>query len=283
MAQWMRHRPILAATLALPLMGYFGTAGTLALHQRQMLFETNDSGQLAAAGYMAIEGSERITLTTSDGERIAGWYVAPRPGQPVFLFLHGQGGRLLRQTNRWDRIKAAGFGVLAISYRGYPGSTGRPSEVGLVRDARAAWDWLRTRHPANNIIIHGHSLGSGVAVQLAAQIETEAKQRARALVLEAPFTAAVDVAAERMPIMAVSLVMLDQFRSRDVIGRVHAPVLIVHGDRDGVIPVEHAVRLIALANEPKTLVRLPDANHNTLTRDGLYDIITRFLQQHGRS
>ena len=279
MPQWLRHRPILAATLAMPLMGYVGTAGTMAVQQRQMLFETDDGGLLAAAGGMAIAGSERVTLTTSDGESIAGWYVAPKPGQPVMLFLHGQGGRLVRQTGRWDRIRKAGLGVLAISYRGYPGSSGRPSESGLVRDARAAYDWLLTRHAAKDIVIHGHSLGSGVAVLLAAQPGIAA----RALVLEAPFTAAVDIAGERMPIMAVSLLMLDQFRSRDVIGQVHCPVLIIHGDRDTVIPVSHAIRLHALANAPKSLVRLPNSNHNTLVRDGLYDIVTRFLQETGRS
>lgn len=272
MAQWLRHRPILAATVALPFMGYFGTAGTIALQQRHMLFETDDGGQLAAAGGMAIAGSTRITLATTDGERIAGWYVPPQPGRPVILFLHGQGGRLVRQTERWARISAAGFGVLAISYRGYPGSTGTPSQVGLARDARAGYDWLRARYSAQDIVIQGHSLGSGVAVELVAKVE------ARALVLEAPFTAAVDVAAERMPLLPVYLVMLDQFRSRDLIGQVRCPVLIVHGEHDGVIPIAHGVRLDSLARPPKQLVRLPGSNHNSLPRDGLYDYVIRFLE-----
>lgn len=178
---------------------------------------------------------------------------------------------LVRQAERWQRMRQAGFGVLAISYRGYPGSTGSPTEAGLDLDARAAYDWLRTRYAVRDIVIQGHSLGSGVAVKLATDVE------ARALLLEAPFTAAVDVAAERMPWLPVNLLMFDQFRSRDVIGRVRCPVLIVHGERDGVISVEQGQRLFDLAPRPKQFVRVANGNHNSLSRDGLYTYLTQFL------
>ena len=123
MWQWLRARPLMAISVALPAVAYVGATGAMVAQQRQFVFETNDGGRLAAAGYQAIVGGERVTLTTSDGETIAGWFVPPQPAHPVVLFLHGQGGMLVRQAERWQRMRQAGFGVLAISYRGYPGST----------------------------------------------------------------------------------------------------------------------------------------------------------------
>jgi len=170
---------------------YAGFVASLWAAQREFVFATNASGALTEPDTVVIPGAQRSSLTTPDGETLAAWYLAPRPGRPVYLFLHGKGGALHRHAGRWKRIAAHGDGVLAFSYRGYPGSTGSPSEAGLVTDARTAWDWLRAQgHAARDIVIHGLSLGSGVAVQLATQVP------ARALVLEAPYTAIVDVAAE---------------------------------------------------------------------------------------
>jgi hypothetical protein len=266
-----RSRKIATAAIAVAALGYAGIVGGMALGQRSMLFLTADQGQLAAAGGIAVPGSERVSLTTSDGMRIAGWYAAPRPGQPVFLFLHGQGGRLVVQNGRWRRIADAGAGVLAISYRGYPGSDGEPSEDGLIRDARAAYDWLAQRHAVRDIVIHGYSLGTGVAVALAADVP------ARGLVLEAPFTAAVDLANERYPLLPVRLLMRDPFLSRERISRVTMPILIVHGDRDSVVPFAHGERLYELAPRLKRLVRMTGSEHNTLVRDGLYTHVWSFL------
>lgn len=267
--RWLKRT--LGALLALPLLGYFGICAKLALDQRQMLFRTDAQAATAPSADHVIPGSEAVTIMTADGERLAAWYVPPARGQPVTLFLHGQGGRLAVQTNRWRRLRETGLGVLAISYRGYPGSTGSPTEAGLSLDARAAYDWLRQRHAARDIIVHGHSLGSGVAVRLASEVEVGA------VVLEAPFTAAVDVATERFPWLPVSLLMLDQFRSRDLIAKVKAPVLILHGDRDSIIPISHSERLFELAHEPKVFVRMHGSEHNSLVRDGLYEKVTAFL------
>jgi len=269
----LRARLLAAVVLGLPAIVYAGICAYFGVQQRQLLFRTEGAsgGAVAAISAPAIPGSAPVPITTSDGERLAGWYSPPEPDQRVILFLHGQGGRLAVQTNRWRRIREAGLGVLAISYRGYAGSTGTPSEEGLSRDARAAYDWLRQRHAARDIVLHGHSLGSGVAVRLASEVEVAA------VVLESPFTAAVDVAAERFPWLPVGWLMLDQFRSRDLIAKVKAPVLIAHGDKDSVIAFEQGRRLYELAREPKTFVHMPGSEHNTLVRDGLYERIKPFL------
>lgn len=255
-------------------LAYLASLGAVVMQQRSVLYNLSDDGRLAAAGGLAVPDSQRLALITEDGVEVAAWYRPPRrPDGKVHLFLHGQGGQLVIQTGRWRRIAELGDGVLALSYRGYPGSKGTPTEDGIHKDARAAWAWLTRRHPADRIVIHGHSLGSGVAVRLAADVGADPG----AVVLEAPFTAAVDVAADRMPLFPVHWLMLDQFRSRDWIGRVGSPVLIVHGGRDTVIPPVHALHLYALVRAPKELVLMPNGDHNTLVRDGLYEHVGRFL------
>jgi fermentation-respiration switch protein FrsA (DUF1100 family) len=218
--------------------------------------------------------TEAVRITTADGERLVAWYHAPEPNQPVFLFFDGNGGRPQIWGGRWRRIDATGAGFLAVYYRGYSGSTGAPSEEGLHLDARAGYDWLIARgYTPDDIVIHGFSLGTGVAVKLASE------RPARALILEAPFTGVDDVAAGFLTPPVASLIQ-DSFRSREWIDDVRMPVLIVHGDADTVIPFEHGQRLYTLANSPKHFVRMPGSDHATLVRDGIYGHIVAFLAQH---
>lgn len=211
-----------------------------------------------------------VVVTTADGQSLVGWYAPPDPGKPVILFFDGRHGSLAAQRYRWRRIARAGVGCLAIAWRGSSGSTGRPSEAGLRLDAVAAWEWLARDHAPDEIVVHGHSLGTGPAVWLAQH------RPMRALVLEAPFTSAVDAAAVRAPLLPASMLMRDRYMSRDYIGRVRAPVLVVHGDRDSVVPYAQGRALYALAKGRKRLVRVRGGDHLTLTRDGLYGHIWEF-------
>lgn len=221
-----------------------------------------------------VSGVSAERIRTDDGETLVAWWLAPQPGQPVFLFFDGNGGRPEIQDGRWRRMAEHGAGFLAVYYRGYSGSTGSPSEQGLRRDARAGYDRLVARgYAPDDIVIHGFSLGSAVAVQLAAE------RPARALILEAPMTGVDDMAAEHGAGLFAPL-MRDSFRSREYIARVRMPVLIVHGSADSVIPFAHGERLHALAGEPKRLVRMEGADHATLARDGIYHHIWTFLAEH---
>lgn len=217
--------------------------------------------------------TEAVRIATEDGESIVAWYRAPNEGQPIFLFFDGNAGRPQIWEGRWRRITESGAGFLAVYYRGYSGSTGSPSEQGLRLDARAGYDWLIAQgYTPDDIVIHGFSLGSGVAVQLAAD------RPARALILEAPFTGVDDVAASHFSF--ARYLIRDDWRSRDYIDRVEMPVLIVHGDADSVIPFAQGQQLFALAPDPKQFVRMPGSDHATLVRDGIYDHIWPFLAAH---
>lgn len=198
-------------------------------------------------------------IVTPDGETIAAWHAPAPPGQPTILFFHGNGGEMSDRHRRMAFYQGRGFGALFVSYRGYGASTGAISEPGFITDALAAHDVLTARGVAPGMIaLVGESLGTGVAVQLAA------RRPVAALVLEAPFTAAVDVAAAVYPWLPVGLLMKDQFRSRDWIGQVKVPLLILHGDADRVIPVAQGRRLFAMANEPKEFVILPGEGHDAI-------------------
>lgn len=248
---------------------YLAAVAYLYINQRNILYTIRPVPAVRDTGGLPIR---EVTLRTPDGEILNAWYLPPQPGQPVFLFFHGQGGTLDQGKWRYIRMHKQGAGFLAMSYRGYSGSTGHPTEDGLFTDGLAGYDWLKGQgHRPGDIIIHGHSLGTGVATYVAT------KRDARVLILEAPFTATVDVASERYPFVPVSWLMKDQFRSRERIKDVHIPLLVIHGDHDSVVPFHHGQRLFAMANEPKVFVRMPGSEHNTLTRDGAYRHVWKFL------
>jgi uncharacterized protein len=208
---------------------------------------------------LGLSGVERVELATPDGETLVLWYAPPAEGRPVLLFLHGNAGSIADRADRLAFYKSRGFGAAFLSWRGYGGSTGQPSERGLLADAKAAYDHLRgLGHPADRIVLVGESLGTGPAVQ------TAATNPVGAVVLEAPYSAAVDIARRAYPWLPVGLLMKDQYRSRDHIAKVRAPILILHGEADQVIPQGFGQRLFDAARDPKTFLSLGPVGHEAL-------------------
>src|SRR5262249_41881837 len=154
---------------------------------------------------------------------------------------------------------------------GYAGSSGSPSEQGLLRDAAAAYDFTSARYDASRIVVWGFSLGTGVAVSIASE------HPIGKMILEAPYTSTVAVAASLFPIVPVSLLMRDQFHSDRLIERVTAPLLIMHGDADPAIPIAFGERLFALAHQPKQFVRFPGGGHDNLDDFGAVETARQFI------
>ncbi|KAF0116137.1 MAG: hypothetical protein FD150_622 [Rhodobacteraceae bacterium] len=202
---------------------------------------------------------DRVDLTTPDGETLVLWLSNLSTDAPVILFLHGNAGEIADRADRFAFYQSRGYGVAFLSWRGYGGSTGRPSEAGLLTDAKTAYDHLRSLGiPPHRIVLVGESLGTGPAVI------TAARNPVGAIVLEAPYSAAVDIARAAYPWLPVGLLMKDQFRSRDHIAAVRAPLLILHGEDDRVIPQGFGKRLFAAANDPKTFLSLGPVGHEAL-------------------
>jgi hypothetical protein len=197
--------------------------------------------------------------------------VAPQPGKPVILYFHGNGGSLAYRVERFRRLIDAGIGLVAVEYRGYGGLDGSPSEQGLIRDAEAAYSYAVAQYPPSQIVVWGESLGSGVAVALAAE------KAVGRLILEAPFTSALAIGESRYWYLPVRLLMRDQFRSDERIKKVTAPLIILHGVHDRVVPFSMGERLFDLANKPKHIVRFLDGGHEDLDQNGAFDAVGRFL------
>jgi len=242
----------------------------LFLAQRSFLFPIPTATRTTpqAAGFPE---AEEHTLVTADGEKVIIWHVPAKPGHPVVLYFHGNGDFLAGFFGRFRDLIADGTGVVALSYRGYAGSSGRPSEHGLLRDAAAAYAFTTARYSADKIVVWGFSLGTGVAVALAAE------QPVGKLILEAPFTSTADVAASLFWLMPVRWVMRDQFRSDERIARVKVPLLVMHGTNDPAIPIVFGERLFALAHEPKQFVRFPGGGHENLGNFGAIDTARQFI------
>lgn len=250
--------------------GYVALGALMFFAQRSLMYFPEPSRTApSAAGFPQ---AEEITLDTADGERVLAWHVPPRGDKPVVLYFHGNGGSLRLRVDRFQRLIVDGIGLLALSYRGYGGSSGRPTEAGLIEDARAAYAFAAARYPGR-IALWGESLGSGVAIALAAE------QPVTHLILDAPFTSAVDIAAAAYPFLPVRYLMKDQFRSDERISRVTAPVLILHGEADRVIPIAFGERLLGMIAGKKQLVRFPGGDHVDLDRHGAMDAALKFLAQ----
>jgi fermentation-respiration switch protein FrsA (DUF1100 family) len=232
-----------------------------------MYFPERVRTEPAAAG---LPQAQDVMLDTADGEKIIAWHVPPRGDKPVVIYFHGNGGSLRLRVDRFARLVADGVGLLAVSYRGYGGSSGSPSEAGLIEDARAAYVFAAQRYPGR-IVAWGESLGSGVAIALAAE------KPVSKLILDAPFTSALDIAVSAYPFLPVRLLMKDQFRSDLRIAQVKAPVLILHGDADSLVPIAYGERLLAMIPGKKQMVRFAGGEHVDLDRHGAMDAALKFL------
>jgi uncharacterized protein len=251
-------------------LGYLGGLAVLYFRQRAMLFPIPPVGRTApdVAGFP--EAEEHV-LTTADGEKVIVWHVPAKPGHPVVLYFHGNGDFLAGFFGRFHDLIADGTGIVALSYRGYAGSSGQPSEQGLLQDAAAAYAFTTARYGVERIVVWGFSLGTGVAVALAAE-HPVAK-----LILEAPYTSTVELAGSMLRIVPVGLLMLDQFHSDQRIKRVTVPLLFMHGTSDATIPISLGERLFALANEPKRFVRFSGGGHDNLQDFGAIETARGFI------
>jgi len=248
---------------------YFAICATVYFAQRSLMYfpEMRQTAP-AAAG---LPEAAVVALTAADGAASFAWHVAPRDEKPVILYFHGNGGALRHRAARFRRLIDAGIGLVASEYRGYGGNPGKPTEAGLIADAEAAYGFAVAHYPTQQIVLWGESLGSGVAVALAAD-----KPVGR-IILEAPFSSAEAVGAAHYWFLPVRLLMKDQFRSDVRIGKVTAPLLILHGVHDQVVPYWMAERLFDLANQPKHLARFLDGGHEDLDQNGALDAVARFL------
>ncbi len=224
---------------------------------------------------IGLEQVEEIVLNTPDGTELIAWYCPAQPGYPTLLYYHGTNGSLETRRDRIHRMTRRGFGVFMMSYRGYGGSAGKPQQGWLTADAIFAYDHLQSLGvPADKVVIYGESLGTGIATPVAVARECAA------LILEAPFTSIVSVAEKRFPFLPVRGFLHERYESINVIDRVEAPLLIVHGVKDKIIPIEFGRAMYDAANSPKEMIEFAEAGHSGIFQMGAFTKISEFLQRH---
>jgi len=230
-------------------------SGIFAL-QRHLMYHPSKFVEAPAAYGLA--SFSDIVIESGDGVKLHAWMHAARPGYPTLVYFHGNAGNLGDRADKLHGFAEAGFGVLALSYRGFGKSEGSPSETGIYNDARAAIAYARDEMhvPQKRIIYFGESLGSGVAVQMASE------RPPALLMLEAAYTSVETRSAEIYHyVLGVRHFVLDKYDSLSKIKNVHAPLLMLHGARDAVIPLLHGRTLYDAANDPKQLIVYPEVHH----------------------
>lgn len=221
---------------------------------------------------------DEVRLHTADGLDILAWYTPPRDETAsVLVYFHGNAERIDGGVAKLAPFVDAGFGALLVEYRGYAGNPGKPTEQGLYLDAHAGLDWLAAQGIASERAIpYGSSLGSGVAVELAAS------RTVRAVVLEAPFTSLAEVGARSYPFLPARLLTRDRYDSLAKMAAVEAPLFILHGEADTLVPAEMGRALLAAAAGPTRGHFVADLGHGEMLAVGAPDEIMSWLADHAR-
>ncbi len=244
----------------------------LVYQQRKFIYFPEKNRTSPAA--VGLGDISEIRLSTPDKETLIAWYAKAAHGKPTILYFHGNGGALRSRTERIMLMQQRGYGLFMLSYRGYGGSTGTPSERKIIGDALLSYQWLIDNGVRDSqIVLYGESLGTGVATQVGALRKTSC------VILEAPFTSLPDIAKISFPYLPTRLLMRDQFDSTQHIARIRGPLLVLHGSLDTVIPSVYGQQLFDLASSPKSIEIFPFGAHSDLYLHGAWAKVTEFMDQ----
>ena len=263
---WARVRRVLAGTAIGLSLAFVVVVAGLYYAQRSLIFPTPQHFAVIPDGYSA------VSFPTADGLTLSAAWRPPALGRPVVLFFHGNGDSWTGAAAANRTLAEAGYGLLLVEYRGYGENPGEPSEDGLYADARGAFGWLTGKGIApERIAVVGNSIGSGPATELARKVPVGA------LVLVSPFASLPEVITEKFPWLPGRWLVRDRFDNLAKLGAVSAPVLLLHGTADSMIPDAHSRRLAAAAPRAK-LVLVPGADHDLAYGDAAQQIELGWLQ-----
>ncbi len=226
--------------------------------QRKIIFNT--SGRPNKPIKYGLKNIQEIMIETNDGIKLLAWYFKSKNKKPTLLYLHGNSFDIGERAYRIDRYIKKGWSVLLLSWRGYSGNRGKPTELNLYEDAESALKWLEKNSltKKSEIVLYGESLGTGVAIEIGTRYFF------KSIILEAPFTSIYDIAKKRYKIYPFKFLVLDKFDNFSKISKVLSPLLIISGKNDEIIPHSHSLKLFSKAKQPKDSVFIDEAMHNNL-------------------
>ncbi len=258
--------------------GYLAAAGALYAQQRSLLFRPDPTRVDPAS--VGLAQAREVALEAPGGPRLVGWHIPPADAaKPVFLYLHGNAANLGRRSSRFAMLTREGHGLLALSWRGYGGSEGEPSEAGFHEDVGRALAFLEAQGIApERIILFGESLGTGMAVMTAARL-ARAGRPVKALILDSPYESIAAIAAERYWWLPVRLLMRDPFRADLAASSVRQPTLAIHCTGDWITPYEGGKRLLSLLAGPSRLVTIDRRCHVPTLAGGAAEAMMTFVSE----
>ncbi len=264
-------RKALKKLLVLFVVCYLGVIAYIGLSQRSLMYFPDKA--VKELNEYNLGATQETMLTTKDGVKIHTWYHLPsKQGMPMVIYLHGNSGHLGKRELKYKELIDMGYGLIAISWRGFGKSEGEQSEEGLYNDARTSIEFLKQLgFNTEDTIIIGESLGSGLAVKMATE------NKFKGVFLITPYTSIADRAQEIYWYLPVKMLIKDNYKNLEFIDQINSPVLIVHGTEDDIIPHSHSEQLIDKAQEPKRLIIYPNKGHNNLDTRELYNEMTKFF------
>jgi hypothetical protein len=274
---------IAAVMVGLSGLGYGSAVGYLKLGEHDLIYIPAERRVQPPSAEFDLN-ERRVTYPSTDGVTLSAWVVPARGSHPTDLWLlicHGNYGNIGfgGRPRFYARMRDLEINLLAFDYRGYGESTGTPDEQGLYDDAIASYEYLTgSLHVVpERVVIFGHSLGTGVAIELASRV------RAGGLIVEAPYTSIVDLGQQLYPLMPVSLIASQRFPSLDRVASVRMPKLFLHSPVDTVIPYAHGERLFEAASNPKAFVAVRGGHDDAyeIDRDAYFAAVARLLEDVG--
>lgn len=240
----------------IPFLIYLGILSVLYLNQRWFIYFP--SSLQMSPSQAGVPEMQIVTLQTEDGLNLQAWYRESKaPNIPTIIFFHGNAGSI---GNRGFIVKPflnAGFGVLLLTYRGYSGNPGSPSEEGLYKDARAALKFLLNKKvPEKSIVLYGESIGGALAIKMGTEYHPGA------LILQSPFTSLGEIGQYHYPIFPLKWMIKDKFNSLLIAPQIKSPTLILYAKNDDIVPSEFSLELFNAIESPKQLVEFPQLGHN---------------------
>lgn len=247
---------MLAIVAGLALIGYVALASIFFFTQRSLLYYPSHT-YLTPLQAHANAAYREIDVRTEDGIALKGWYAPAKEGHCTLVFFHGNADQLATASEVGNAYIAQGYGFLVAEFRGYSGLPGEPTEKGLYADGRAYMQYLISHAvDARQIVLYGHSLGTGVAVEMATEFHVGG------VMLLAPYLSIPQVGQTHFAIFPVNLLALDRFDNEKKIEKIATPLLIANGTDDQVIPPAQGRRLFDLAREPKEFHSIAGRGHN---------------------
>lgn len=273
----MRVVHIMTQFVLIAAIAYAALVGALYVFQRNLMY--HPGMPLVPLSETMVAGADVRRVMSEPGLELQSWYLPPKDGKPVIVVFHGNAGTIADRDCKAAPWHAAGYGVWLAGYRGFSGNSGDPTEQGLYADARAMLAALREDGLKNDdIILYGESLGTGIATHMAFELAQSGKP-AKALILEAPLSSMPNAAQESYPFVPARWLVKDKYDNLAKIGKISAPLLIFHGDRDRVLAQSHGRRLFDAANEPKQAAWIEGGGHTDMFDIGAREIVQVFLDK----